>query len=139
LLTLYPIFVKKIIKPEPLREFLSANIKARREELNISQEKLAELADVSVQMIKAIESRRNWVSDTMLGKLAGALRVSSFQLLIPLDGSEMPEDAALISGILTNLRQNIQADINSRFNRLTEHRGTVNEKAACAVGEDAVQ
>jgi transcriptional regulator with XRE-family HTH domain len=101
-----------------LREFLSANIKARRKELHISQEKLAELADISVQMVKAIEGCRNWVSDTMLGKLARALNVSSFQLLVPLNSSEILEDTALISGILTNLRQNIRDDIDSRFDQL---------------------
>jgi hypothetical protein len=69
-------------------------------------------------MIKAIEGRRNWVSDTMLAKLARALNVSSFQLLVPVDGTEMPKDAALLAGILTNLRQNIRDDINSRFDRV---------------------
>jgi transcriptional regulator with XRE-family HTH domain len=108
----------KIIKPEPLREFLSANIKARREELKLSQEKFAELANVSIQTVKGIEGRQVWVSDKMLVKLAQALKVSSFQLLVPVDGTQMPEDAALVSGILTNLRQNIQDDINSRFDRV---------------------
>lgn len=51
--------------------------------MNISQEKLAELADVSVQMIKGIEGRRTWVSDAMLENLARVLGVKAFQLLIP--------------------------------------------------------
>ena len=86
--------------------------------MNISQEKLAELADVSVQMIKGIEGRRTWVSDKMLTNLAQVLGVSAFQLLVPLDEAAPPGDSALISGLLCNLRQNIQDDINSRFNRL---------------------
>jgi transcriptional regulator with XRE-family HTH domain len=101
-----------------LREFLSANIKSRREALNISQEKLAELADVSIQTVKRIEGRQTWVSDNMLIKLAQALKVSSFQLLVPTDEAKMPKDDALISGILTNLRQNIQDDLDSHFDRL---------------------
>jgi transcriptional regulator with XRE-family HTH domain len=101
-----------------LRDYLAANIRARRETLGISQEQLAELADVSIQMVKAVEGRRNWVSDTMLDKLARALQVKSFQLLIPVDGAAMPEDAALIAGILTSLRQSIQDDISARFDRL---------------------
>jgi transcriptional regulator with XRE-family HTH domain len=118
LIALYPEFGGKIIKSESLRNFLSANIKARRRALDISQEKLAELADVSVQMVKRIEGRQSWVSDKMLVKLAQALKVSSFQLLVPVDGTQTPEDAALVSGILTNLRQNIQDDIKSRFDRV---------------------
>jgi transcriptional regulator with XRE-family HTH domain len=106
------------IKPEPLRAYLSANIKARREALNISQEKLAELADVSIQMIKGIEGQRTWVSDKMLANLARVLGVSAFQLLVPSSEMSAPGDSALISGLLYNLRQNIQDDINNRFNSL---------------------
>jgi transcriptional regulator with XRE-family HTH domain len=108
-----------IIKPEPLRDFLSANIKARREALHLSQERLAELADISVQMIKRIEGRRTWVSDKMLTKLAQALGVSAFQLLVPANGGEIPADNPLISALLRNLKQNIQDDINAQFDRIS--------------------
>jgi transcriptional regulator with XRE-family HTH domain len=106
---------EKTIKPEPLRVFLSSNIRARREALNISQERLAELADVSVQMIRRIEGRRTWVSDKMLNNLAGVLGVSAFQLLVPSNEAISSIDTAMISGLLGNLRQNIQDDINRRF------------------------
>jgi transcriptional regulator with XRE-family HTH domain len=86
--------------------------------LKISQEKLAELADVSVQMVKRIEGQYTWVSDAMLEKLAGALGVSPFQLLAPADESALRDESALISVLLHNLQQNIQDDINARFNRL---------------------
>jgi transcriptional regulator with XRE-family HTH domain len=101
-----------------LRDFLSANIKARREALDISQEKLAELADVSVQMIKMVEGRRSWVGDKMLAKLAYALGVSAFQLLVPERGAGLTGDTPQVDGLLFNLKQNIQDDINSRFERL---------------------
>lgn len=86
--------------------------------LRISQEKLAERAEVSVQMIKRIEGRRTWVSDAMLEKLAQALGVSAFQLLIPLTVDALQYDAALIVALLRNLRQNIKDDIDVRFSRL---------------------
>ena len=101
-----------------MRDSLSANIKAKREALGISQERLAELADVSIQSIKGIEGRRTWVSDTMLEKLAQALGVSAFQLLIPAEGAALHDESALIAVLLRNLKQNIQDDINTRFNRL---------------------
>jgi len=107
-----------VIKSDSLRAYLSANIKARREALNISQERLAELADVSAQMIKRIEGQRTWVSDKMLAGIARVLGVSAFQLLVPSGGPVSPSDSALLSGILQNLRQNIQDDINDRFDRL---------------------
>ena len=101
-----------------LKVYLSANVKARREALGISQERLAELADVSVQMIGRIEGRRTWVSDGMLAKLAGVLGVSAFQLLVPADVADSPEDTAVVSALLDNLRRNIQDDINRRFEAL---------------------
>jgi len=108
----------KITKFEPLRAYLSANIKARREALNISQEKLAELADVSVQSIKRIEGRRTWVSDKMLLNLAEVLGVTAFQLLVPSSNEKTSENYELVSSILKNLKQNIQDDINNRFDSL---------------------
>jgi transcriptional regulator with XRE-family HTH domain len=83
----------------------------------MSQEKLAEMADVSIQMIKKIEGRQTWVSDTMLEKLAKALGVSSFQLLVPVDEASLINDNAITTTILHNLKQDIQDDINSRFDR----------------------
>jgi len=108
----------RIIKNSVLRELLSANIKLRREALDISQERLAELAGASIQSIKGIEGRRTWVSDSMLEKLAEALGVSAFQLLLPLAVDALQYDTALISALLRNLRQNIHDDINARFDRL---------------------
>ena len=86
--------------------------------MKISQEKLAELADISVQMVKRIEGRRTWVSDAMLEKLAQALGVSAFQLLLPLAEDALHYDTAMIAALLRNLRQNIHDDINARFDRL---------------------
>jgi transcriptional regulator with XRE-family HTH domain len=109
-------FRRKPINQELLRSYLSANIKARREALNISQERLAELSDVSVQMIKRIEGKRTWVSDKMLIRLAQVLGVEAFQLLIP-SGVVSSSDTTLLSGVLRNLKQNIHDDINNRFSQ----------------------
>jgi len=105
-------------KIEQLRGYLSANIKARRDALNISQEKLAELADVSPQTIKSIESHRTWVSDKMLINLAEVLGVAAYQLLVPSSNEKTSENYDQVSSLLKNLKQNIQDDINNRFKRL---------------------
>ena len=73
-------------------------------------------------MVKRIEGRRTWVSDTMLEKLAKALGVSAFQLLLPLAVDVIQYDTAMIDALLRNLRQNIQDDIDSRFNHLISER-----------------
>ena len=113
-----PYIAGKMTKREPLRAYLSANIKARREALNISQEKLAELADVSIQMIKGIEGRRTWVSDKMLANLAHVLGVTAFQLLVPSSRETPQGDNAVMLNLLENLKQNLHDDIDSRFSRL---------------------
>ena len=88
--------------------------------MSISQEKLAELADVSIQMIKRIEGRRTWVSDKMLTNLAHVLGVSAFQLLVPSNEEAASDNNAVALARLKTLRQNIQDDINNRFNRLID-------------------
>jgi transcriptional regulator with XRE-family HTH domain len=68
---------------DTVRKLLAANIKARRSELGLTQEKLAELVDVSYQMIHDIEGCRTWVSDKTLQRLSEALEVDIYELLCP--------------------------------------------------------
>jgi transcriptional regulator with XRE-family HTH domain len=72
-----------IIDTTQLRKVLSANIKDRRKKLGISQEKLAEMTELSVQMINSIEGHRAWVSDKTLVALSRALGIEVFQLFMP--------------------------------------------------------
>ncbi|MDR2784625.1 MAG: helix-turn-helix domain-containing protein, partial [Treponema sp.] len=113
----YAIRREFIIESAQLRGFLSANIKARRAALDISQEKLAELADVSAKMINCIEGCRTWVSDKTLIKLARVLRVEVFQLLVPTAGEGTNNKGIPAAELLNNLRQNIKDDIDVQFDR----------------------
>jgi DNA-binding XRE family transcriptional regulator len=58
-------------------------MKRYRAALGVSQEKLAVLADLSAQTINDIEGCRMWVSDKCMAKLARALQVEVYQLLLP--------------------------------------------------------
>jgi len=66
-----------------LRQILSFNLKEHRKTLGLSQEKLAEIAGISWQTINSIECHRTWVSDKTLESLADALKIDTFQLLLP--------------------------------------------------------
>jgi len=66
-----------------LRQILSANIKEQRQNLGISQEKLAEMAGLSWQTVNSIECQRTWVSDNTLEALAAVFKIETFQLLMP--------------------------------------------------------
>jgi transcriptional regulator with XRE-family HTH domain len=66
-----------------LRGILSRNIKKARGTLHITQEKLAEYADLSLSSIIDIERCRTWVSDKTLLNIARALNMEAYQLLTP--------------------------------------------------------
>ena len=70
-------------KKTDLREILALNLKEQRKTLGLSQEKLAEIANISWQTVNSIECHRTWVSDKTLESLADALKIESFQLLLP--------------------------------------------------------
>jgi len=101
----------KIIDIVQLRKTLSANIKARRKKLGISQEKLAEMADLSVQMVNCIEGNRAWVSDKTLISLSNALGIEVFQLFSPTAENPKKERRPLPSHWLLKLRQDMKKDI----------------------------
>ena len=65
---------------EDLQKRLSSNIKKNRKLLGYSQEKLAEKADLSVQMVNDIEGCRRWPSDKSLTKIANALQIDVQEL-----------------------------------------------------------
>ena len=67
-----------------LRRILAANLKEHRRMLGLSQEKLAEMTGLSWQTVNSIECHRTWVSDKTLESLADALKIDTFQLLLPI-------------------------------------------------------
>jgi transcriptional regulator with XRE-family HTH domain len=75
-------------KIRDLRKILSENIRKNRVALHISQEKLAESADISMPYLRDIEYCKTWVSDKTLSKIARALNVEAYELLI----SESPKE-----------------------------------------------
>jgi transcriptional regulator with XRE-family HTH domain len=70
-------------KKTDLKIILAVNLKEQRKMLGLSQEKLAEMANLSWQTVNSIECHRTWVSDKTLESLADALKIESFQLLLP--------------------------------------------------------
>jgi len=61
--------------------------------LGLTQEKLAEAANLSHQTINDIEGCRMWVSDKTIIKLAEVFQIETYQLLLPniLQKSEQKE------------------------------------------------
>ena len=66
-----------------LRKIISQNIRNARTALHITQAKLAVYADISVSHMVDIELCRTWVSDKTLSRIAKALNMEAYELLIP--------------------------------------------------------
>jgi transcriptional regulator with XRE-family HTH domain len=99
---------------------LACNIKDRRKKLGMSQERLAELTDLSIQTIHFIEECRTWVSDKTLVRLADALGLEAFQLIIPVfDGKGKNRDP-LRSQLLSTLKRDITDFIDKRFDTFAD-------------------
>ena len=64
-----------------LRQILSQNIRKFRKDLHLTQERLAENADISLPYLSDIEHCKTWVSDKTLIKLAKALKKTPSDLL----------------------------------------------------------
>jgi len=59
------------------------NIKKHRDLIGFSQEKLAEKAGISANMVRDIEGCRTWVSDKTLINVAEALKTDVYRLFMP--------------------------------------------------------
>lgn len=66
-----------------LRDILAENLKALRVESGLSQEAFADLAAIDRTYVSAIERKRYSVSLDILERLAGALGVEPWVLLVP--------------------------------------------------------
>ncbi|MCL2066805.1 MAG: helix-turn-helix transcriptional regulator [Treponema sp.] len=100
-----------------IRMTFAKNVKNYRNTLKYSQEKLAEKTRLSVQTIKDIEGCRRWVSDNTLSKLARALNICEFQLLLPekYDNDKKSGKSSLKS--LISLREKVKGLIDDQFEK----------------------
>ena len=82
---------------QDLRKILAANIKKQREKLGITQEKLAEKAEISAPMMNDIEGCRTWISDRTLKNLSAALKIDTYRLFIPevTSGEAIPAEVVM--------------------------------------------
>ena len=105
-----------------LRKNLSRNIKKHRELLGISQEKLAEKAGISANMVNDIEGCRTWISDKTLIKLASALGTETYRLLMPTVMSKEEITKTVMVDLAREL-QKIRKDFDGDFEKVLKTRG----------------
>ena len=99
------------------KELLALNIKTQRKKRGLSQEKLAEMTNLSTQSISDIEGLRTWVSDKTLEKLSSAFNVDIFQLFIPTSEGTEKEHELFLYNQLLKLRTAMKEDIDKRLDQ----------------------
>lgn len=105
-----------------IRKTLSANIKKHRNLLGLTQEKLAEKAGISANMVNDIEGCRTWISDKTLLKLATALQVETYCLFLPITLTPADKVKNEVKNLAKEL-QKIRKEFNSNFDNALKTRG----------------
>ena len=107
-----------------LRKTLSANIKRHREIHGFTQEKLAEKAGISANMINDIEGCRTWISDKTLVKLTSALKIETYRLFTPLTLTDNDIGKTALADLAQDL-QKIRKVFNVNFDNALKSRDLV--------------
>ena len=68
-----------------IRQVVAANVRKYRKLSNMTQDKLAEKADISTTYVANIECGKTWISDKTLEKISKSLHIETYQLFIPED------------------------------------------------------
>jgi len=93
-----------------LRHILAANIRNRRNQLGLSQAKLAEIANIATGYIATIELEKSFPSDEVLERIAHALKIDPTELF---SKACLPVDAAraLQKSVLEDIDQAVKNQI----------------------------
>ena len=93
------------------------NIRSLRKKSGLSQEKLADKADISRQMMNDIEGRRRWLTKGTLVKLANALEVDVHELFIP-SAEENSSTKDAYDAITKKIINQVKEAVNNALERL---------------------
>ena len=114
-----------------IRGILARNVKTARGRLGISQEALAERAELSKPHISDIENGRKWPSADALEQLAEALVLEPFMLLRPPEYSSDVDPYSLLSYYDSIVREGMESLLHTSFQRtLRDHLSSGSEDEA---------
>jgi len=115
-------------KSSNLRKILASNIKKQRERLGITQEHLAEKADISAAMMNDIEGCRTWISDKTLKNLSSALKMDTYRLFIPESTSGEAIPAEVVMELTLDLHEMLKT-YTANVEKTLKNRGFLFDKA----------
>ena len=96
---------------ESLREIFAKRLRENRRKRGLSQEKLAEKAEISTQYLAMMEIARKFPTAEVLERIAGAMNISVYELFL-VDHSPREE--------LELLRQDIMSEMKQTFCKILE-------------------
>ncbi len=110
-------YILYAMNSEELQALFSANLKRARNMANLSQMKLAEKADLSVGYICDLESGRRWGTPETFSRLASALGINPFELLLPRNfdaasSYELSKQREFLSRLNEALKLNVSSAVN---------------------------
>lgn len=105
------------MEPVEIKKIFTSNIKKYRIINGLTQMQLAENADISVGFLCDLESGKKWGTLETMAKLAKALHIKPYQLLMP---EEEKNNSVNIHEDLSELSQNLKQTIDSNINNLIQ-------------------
>ena len=110
-----------------IKEILAANLRENRGKKGLTQEKLAEMADISLRYLAMLENGDSFPSGEVLEKLAKALDIEAFELFYPLstpEGAlwhlEQTMIASMVTAVGTAVKESINKDNKPENGHLTK-------------------
>lgn len=111
--------------PTPdLQILLGQNIRTAREKRGFSQQLLAERARLSPGHITDLEQGRKWVSADSLGRIAFALGLEPFMLLLPEASGTDPDPFSLLTEYAMSVRERVEGTLDTTLNEMLARRGS---------------
>ena len=110
-------------KPIPaIQLILAQNIKEARSRLGYSQQELAERADLSAGHMNDLEQGRKWVSADTLQRLADALALEPFMLLLPEGHQDHIETFTVLTEFAAEARKRTSAAMDDLLHKILERK-----------------
>lgn len=106
-----------------LQTLLGHNIKTAREKRGFSQQLLAERARLSPGHITDLEQGRKWVSAASLGRIAVALGLEPFMLLLPEAFGTDSDPFSLLTEYAMSVRERVEGTLDTTLNEILSRHG----------------
>ena len=108
--------------PVSIQQILANNIRTARRKLGYSQMQLAERADISPSHMNELEQAKKWISADSMERIAGALGLEPFMLLLPPGYSQATDAFSLLAEFAASVREQVDGALDSTLKDVLRRR-----------------